>query len=103
MVPKVELFSHLPESRAKPFQYLQEIEEEDEEDYFGDDISRLTSVSNMSRHRARNFSSSTIRICDSNLPSRNNSMLRLDSMHTVVLNHSGSSNRADSDSVISQY
>ena len=79
-------FSHLPESRAKPFQYLQEIDEEEDED-FGDDISRLTSFSNMSRlNRARYNSSSTIRLCDSNIPSRNNSMLRLDSMHTVVLN-----------------
>ena len=77
-------FSRLPESRAKPFQYLQEIEEDDED--FGDDISRLTAFSNMSRHRARYNSSSTIRLCDSNIPSRNNSMLRLDSMHTVVLN-----------------
>ena len=78
-------FSHLPESRAKPFRYLQEIDEEEDED-FGDDISRLTAFSNMSRHRARYNSSSTIRLCDSNIPSRNNSMLRLDSMHTVVLN-----------------
>ena len=86
MVPRVELFSHLPESRATPFRYLSEIEEEEDED-FGDDISRLTYVSNVSRNpRARLNSSSTIRIVDSNLPSRSNSMLKLDSMHNVVLN-----------------